>query len=153
MRRVGAGMAAAVLFAGLAASAASAQQSDGDLHSAPPKSKAIWDNWFKSADKADPSKPGDAPLAVAGPSAAEVALMARRQARADLDRRWKVCDQLMEIAVRTNDDAMQAQVEQLRDRAWEVYQQRDTAVSVSVPAADEKGKHGGRYAPMPEVKP
>lgn len=153
MRRVGAGLAAAVIAAGLAASAATAQQSDGDLHSAPPKSKAIWDNWFKSADKADPPKADDAAPAAAGPSAADLALAARKQARADLDRRWEVCDRLMEIAVRNNDEAMQAQIEQLRDRAWEAYQRRDAAVSASVPAAaDAKNAHGGK-APAREGKP
>jgi hypothetical protein len=146
-------MAAAALLAGLAASAATAQSSDGDLHSAPPRSKAIWDGWFKPADKADQPKLDDVPPPAAGPSAADLALMARTQARADLDRRWAVCEALREIAVRNNDQVMEAQIEQLHDRAWEVYEQRATAVSVSVPpAADAKNTHGGK-APAREGKP
>ena len=155
MRRVGAGMTAAVLLAGLAATAASAQQSDGDLHAAAPKTKAIWDGWFTPAPKpAEPKPDAVVTPAAVGPSAADLAAMARKRERAALDRRWEVCDRLMEVAVRNNDQAMQAQIEQLHDRAWEVYQQRTSGVFVSSPVTtDEKAAPGGRPAPMREVKP
>ncbi len=64
---------------------------------------------------------------------AELAAVARQRELAALDRRWEVCDRLMEIAVRTNDDVMQSQIEKLRDRAWDVYQQRIAALSVPAP--------------------
>ena len=135
MRMVGAGMAAAVLLAGLAASAAWAQDVDGDLHSASPKPKAWWEGWFSPAAKPPEKKHGDAEPPPTGPSPVELAAAGRQRERADLDRRWEVCDRLMEIAVRTNDEAMQTQIEQLRDRAWDVYQQRIAALSAPAPMA------------------
>ena len=145
MRMVGAGMTAAVLLAGLAASAASAQDTDGDLHSAPPKQKMWWDGWFTPAAKPPEKKHDDAEPAAHGPSPVELAAASRQRERAALDRRWEVCDRLMEIAVRTSDDAMQAQVEQLHDKAWDVYQERIAALSAPDSAAappEEKPKFG-----------
>jgi hypothetical protein len=141
MRKVGAGMSAAVLLAGLATSAASAQYGDGDLHSAPPTQKTWWDGWFTAAPKPPAHKPetGAAP-APAAPAIVETAAAAHKRERAALDRRQEVCDRLMEIAVRNNDEAMQTQIEQLRDRAWEVYQQRTAALSTSTTTPDPARK-------------
>ena len=129
MRRVGAGITAAVLLAALAASAL-AQDTDGDLHSAPPvpAAKAWWTGWFGPAaktDKPESKKPEAAvPPAPAGPSPVELAAAARQHERAAFNRRMEVCDRLTEIAVQNNDTAMQSQIDQLRDRAWEAYQKR-----------------------------
>ncbi len=150
MRRVGIGIAAVVLAAGLAASAASAQDADGDLHAAAPKPKAWWEGWFTPAAP-PPEVKHDAAEATAppGPSPVELAAAARQRERADLDRRWEVCDQLMEIAVRDNDQTMQTQIEQLRDRAWDVYQQHIADLSSSAaappppPAKPKFGKPSG----------
>jgi hypothetical protein len=131
MRIVGSGMMAAVLLTGLAASAAWAQESDGDLHSAAPRPKAFWEGWFAPAAKPVEKKPDKLAAPPAGPSAAEVAAATRKRELAAYSRRMEVCDRLMEVAVANNDDAMQARIEQLKDRAWELYQQRTGALSAS----------------------
>ena len=135
MRTMGAGITAAVLLVGLAASAASAQEADGDLHSAAPQPKAWWEGWFTPAAKPDKheakkSEPAVTPAPVA-PSPVEAAAASRQRERADYFRRIDVCDRLTEIAVQNNDTAMQTQIDQLRDRAWDLYQQR----TANLPAA------------------
>ena len=145
MRRVGAGMTIAVLLAGLAASAASAQDVDGDLHSTTPKPKSWWDGWFAPAAKPPEKKHDDAEPAPRGPSPVELAAAARQRERAAWDRRCKVCDRLMDIAVGNNDDAMRAQIEKLSDQAWDMYQQRIAALSAPGPTTappDEKPTFG-----------
>lgn len=137
MRRVGAGITAAVLLAALAASAL-AQDTDGDLHSAPAQaqaSKSWWTGWFGPSAKTDKpeSKKTEAaaPPAPASPSPVELAAAARQHERAAFNRRMEVCDRLTEIAVQNNDTAMQSQIDQLRDRAWEVYQKRTADLPAS----------------------
>jgi hypothetical protein len=138
MRIVGKRMMIAVLLTGLAASAALAQETDGDLHSAAPKPKAFWEGWFTSAAKPAEKKLDPAAAPPAGPSAAEVAAATRKRELAVYSRRMEVCDRLMEVAVANNDDATQARIEQLKDRAWELYQQRTGALSASgSPSPDE----------------
>ena len=138
MRIVGKGMMAAVLLTGLAASAALAQESDGDLHSSAPKPKAFWEGWFTPAAKPVEKKFDKLAAPPAGPTAAEVAAATRKRELAAYSRRMEVCDRLTEIAIGKNDDAMQARIEQLKDRAWELYQQRTGALSASgSPSPDE----------------
>ncbi len=163
MRRVGAGITAAVLLAGLAASAALAQDTDGDLHSAAPTPKAWWTGWFGPADKTDKpeGKKTEAavPPAPAAPSPMDMAAAARRRERAAYNRRMEVCDRLTEIAVRTNNTDMQAQIDQLRDRAWDVYRKRTADLPAA--GAPEKppsavradGKTGTDDSVVREVKP
>ena len=74
MRIIGKRMMIAVLLSGLAASAAWAQETDGDLHSEPPKPKAFWDGWFAPAAKPVEKKPDKIAAPPAGPTAAEIAL-------------------------------------------------------------------------------
>ncbi len=156
MRTVGAGMTAAVLLAGLAAaSAASAQDTDGDLHAASPKPKAWWDGWFGAPAKPPEPKQADPEPPPHGPSPVELAAAARQRERADLNRRDAVCDRLMDVAVRNNDAAMQAEIEKLQDQAWQVYQQHVAALSApsaEPPPSDEKPKFG-HPSPSREVKP
>jgi hypothetical protein len=131
-------MAVAALLTGLAATAALAQDTDGDLHSAAPKPKAFWEGWFAPASKPIEKKSDKLAPPPAGPSAAEVAAATRKRELAAYSRRMEVCDRLMEVAVANNDDAMQARIEQLKDRAWELYQQRTGALSASgSPSPDE----------------
>jgi hypothetical protein len=138
MRMVGKGMTVAVLLTGLAASSALAQVTDGDLHSAAPKPKAFWDGWFTPAAKPVEKKADKLAAPPAGPSAGEVAAATRKRELAAYSRRMEVCDRLMEVAVQNNDDAMQTRIEQLKDRAWELYQQRTGGLSVSsAPSPDE----------------
>ena len=65
----------------------------------------------------------------------------------------EVCDRLMEVAIANNDDAMQSRIEQLKDRAWELYQQRTGQSSASSsPSPDEAildNKLGGRLSGRP----
>jgi hypothetical protein len=131
MRRVGIGMTAVVLLTGLAASAVLAQEPDGDLHSTAPKPKAFWDGWFTSAANPAEKKVDLVGAPPAGPSVAEIAAATRKREFAAYSRRMEVCDRLMEVAVGNNDEAMQARIEQLKDRAWELYQQRTGQLSAS----------------------
>jgi hypothetical protein len=157
--RIGAGWTAAVLLAGLSASAASAQgYYDGDLHSASPKPKSWFENLYSSAPATKPpDKKGDdvEPPTPVGPSPVQLASASRQRERAALDRRNEVCDRLMEIAVRNNDEAMQTQIEQLRDRAWDIYQQRTAGLSSPGPMADPADEKPTAAKPSPkrEVKP
>jgi hypothetical protein len=138
MRMVGKGMTVAILLTGLAASAAFAQEMDGDLHSAAPKPKAFWDGWFTPAAKLPEKKHDMLAAPPAGPSPAEVAAATRKRELAAYTRRMEVCDRLMEVAVGNNDAAMQARIEQLKDRAWELFQQRTGGLSVAgSPSPDE----------------
>jgi hypothetical protein len=138
MRMVGKGLTVAVLLTGLAASAALAQEPDGDLHSAAPRPKAFWDGWFTPAAKSVEKKHDTIAAPPAGPSAAEVAAATRKRERAAYTRRMEVCDRLMEVAVGNNDAAMQARIEQLKDRAWELYQQRTGGLSVAGSASPDE---------------
>lgn len=131
MRRVGIGITAVVLLTGLAATAVLAQEPDGDLHSAAPKPKAFWDGWFTSSAKPVEKKVDPGATPPAGPSASEIADATRKRELAAYSRRMEVCDRLMEVAVGANDEAMQARIEQLKDRAWELYQQRTGQLSAS----------------------
>jgi hypothetical protein len=131
MRMVGKGMTVAVLLTGLAASAALAQDPDSDLHSSAPRPKAFWDGWFTTAAKPVEKKLDKLAAPPAGPSAAEVAAATRKRELAAYSRRMEVCDRLMEVAVQNNDEAMQTRIEQLKDRAWELYQQRTGGLAVS----------------------
>jgi hypothetical protein len=131
MGMVGKGMTVAVLLTGMAASAALAQQPDGDLHSAAPKPKAFWDGWFTAAAKPAEKKPDALAAPPAGPSAAEIAAATRKRELASYSRRMEVCDRLMDVAVQNNDEAMQTRIEQLKDRAWNLYQQRTGGLAVS----------------------
>ena len=171
MRTIRAGMTAAVLLAGLAVSSATAQDVDGDLHSATPKPKAWWDGWFTPAVKPVEKKSETAPTP-AGPSPVELAAAARQREKTAYFRRAKVCDQLMAIADQNNDEAMQAQIEQLKDRAWDLYQQRISAMPAAGPLSedeaaldrkpglklagrpiDKAGKDAGQASLLREVKP
>lgn len=158
MRRVGAWMTAAVLVGGLAVAGAAGQDADGDLHSAAPKPKAWWDGWFTPAakpDKPEAKKPEPAVApAPAAPPAGEPAVSARQRERAAYNRRMEALDRLAEIAVQNNDADMQTQIDQLRDRAWELYQRRSGTAQASAPmtpdeAALEKPR---RSTPLP-LKP
>ena len=150
MRRLGAGITVAVLLAGLAATAAHGD--DGDLHSAAPQPKMWWDGWFTAAapkpDKKDDKKPDTViPVTTPAPSSVERAAASRQRERADMNRRMEVCDRLTEVAVEHNDTAMQTQVDQLRDRVWQLYQQRTAGLPASgSPAADEPDMDRGRAA-------
>jgi hypothetical protein len=161
MRMLGVGVTAAVLLLGLTVSAASADDSDGDLHSATPKPKSWWDGWFAPAAKPAEKKTDTVAAPVpAAPSPVELAAAARQREKAAYFRRMAVCDQLMAVADLNNDDAMRKQIEQLKDRAWDLYQQRIAALpAAAAPSVDEAAfdrkkpsKSTGRPWPLPADK-
>ena len=87
--------------------------------------------WFGSQSKPEEKKPAAKVEPVdEGPSLADRAAEARLREQKSYLRRLEVCDRLQEIAIETNDAALQRQVEQLSQQVFEVYKQR-TASPVS----------------------
>jgi hypothetical protein len=118
---------------GLAVSVGAAQEADGDLRSLPPYKPSWWDGLL-GRDKVEEKKPAAPPPrhaappgpseAPARPPAIDAAAVARSRELAAYNRRLAVCDRLSQIAEDANDEATQRQVDQLKDRVWEVYKQR-----------------------------
>jgi hypothetical protein len=104
---------------------ASAVRADDDPPP-PPKPPAPTGGWvgpFKDWNTPPPKpvvKKKDPP-APPKPTIAEQVQAARYREQADLLRRMAVCDKLMEIAVRNNDADLIRKVEQLQERANNVY--------------------------------
>jgi hypothetical protein len=84
-------------------------------------------DWNKPAPKPEVKKKDPPPPPK--PTIAEQVQAARYREQADLLRRMAVCDKLMEIAVRNNDAELIRKVEQLQERANNVY--TDHAVSLA----------------------
>src|SRR5205807_2713567 len=114
---------AALLLAGLAVNAATAADDDDD--DAPKKPAGIrlgyTGRFGKPRPPAEPKKP-EPKQAVSSPAPPPDPARRDREFNAYL-RRSAACDRLMEIAVDTNNEAMQRQVEELSVRVWAVYQQ------------------------------
>ncbi len=117
------------LVVGLGVTVAFAGDDAGDAPTSTPKS--WFGGWFGSKDtketpkKADPKakKPPEKKAAAdAKPVPAGEAQRAREEAA--LLRRLAVCDRLMEIAVRTNDNDLLRRAEQLDERVRRAYSQR-----------------------------
>jgi hypothetical protein len=136
MRRGSAGKVAAALWVGLAASAARAQDREpGDLHSLPPvkESSWSWSAWFGHKEAKPEAKPAPtpapapaadkAPPATPRPLANDPLSVLDREQNA-YHRRMEVCLQLEQFAVDTDNQELQRQVEELKKRAFDVYQQR-----------------------------
>jgi hypothetical protein len=122
MRKLAVEALAALLCAGLAASVAVADDADKDT---PGTNKAGWlaGGWFASKPKVEAKKPVvKAPPVDETPPERAVDVRIHEQ-KAYL-RRLQVCDRLLEIALDTNDAALQKQVEQLNQQAFDVYIKR-----------------------------
>ena len=85
-------------------------------------------DWNRPAPKPEVKKKAEPP-APPKPTIAEQVQAARYKEQADLLRRMSVCDKLMEIAVRNNDADLIRKVEQLQERANNVY--TDNAVMLA----------------------
>ena len=133
MRRLGATGMAALLGAGLALSAARAEDGDaGDLRALPAVKPSWWSGLFAGKETAPEAKLDAKKAAapeVAPPPRAPATGQASLQAREEnaLLRRQHVCLEVIEIADRKDDDALREQAYQLMDKAWAVYQQRTGA--------------------------
>ena len=131
MRKLGVRALAALFCAALTVSVAVAD--DTDDGKTPPANKGSWwpGGWFGSQTKPEEKKPtAKAEPADEGPSLADRAAEARLREQKAYLRRLEACDRLQEIAIETNDAALQRQVEQLTQQVFEVYKQR-TASPVS----------------------
>lgn len=125
----------AALCVGLGLSAARADDADGgDLRSLPPAKPSFWSSWGAKKDKPEVKKPSTSAADVPARAPANDPLAVQAREEGAYHRRLEVCDRLMEIAVKNNDDAMQERIQQLMDRAFEVYQQRTAARAVPAEA-------------------
>ena len=124
MRKLGIRALAALFCAGLAVSVAVADDTEGGTSSA---NKGSWwpGGWFAGPAKPEEKKAtAKVEPADAGPSLADRAADARLREQKAYLRRLEACDRLQEIAMETNDLALQRQVEQLTQQVFEVYKQR-----------------------------
>ncbi len=124
MRKLGVRALAALFCAGLAVSVAVADDTEAGTSSA---AKGSWwpGSWFTGQAKPDEKKPtAKAEPVDEGPSLADRAADVRQREQKAYLRRVEACDRLQEIALETNDAALQRQVEQLTQQVFEVYKQR-----------------------------
>jgi hypothetical protein len=124
MRTLVFGGLAAMLLAGLAAAAARADDDD-DAPAKPAGPRFGHTGRFGKPKPPEPKKPEASEAEVRAAAAAaqnQAAARREREFNAYL-RRMDACDRLMDIAVATNNEEMQRQVEQLTERTWAVYQQ------------------------------
>jgi hypothetical protein len=156
MRKMGVRALAAVLCAGLAVSVAAADD-DG-----PATSKSSWwpGDWFAAKPKVEEKKPAaKVDAADAGPTAARREADLQARAKNAYWRRLAACDRLREIAIQTNDAALERQVEQLSQQVFEAYMQRASRAADGTrfetadgftegkPATKSKPAHGGEDRP------
>lgn len=143
MRGLKRGIVGGVLLLGFGVCTVDAadREGRGRAQKAPAESESKWGwmnpaNWFGSKEKPK-EKPADAKRGKIGkkdagtgddlaplPSPADEARSRRNREEADLLRRLAVCDQLREIAVRTDDQTLLQRVDELADRVFAVYTQR-----------------------------
>lgn len=123
------------LALGLGASAVLAADDDP-----PPQPKAPSSGWvgpFKEWNqpapppKPEPKKKAEPPPRPR-PTIAEQVQAARYREQADLLRRMAVCDKLMEIAVRNNDSELMSKVEQLQERANNLFTEHSVSLANAV---------------------
>jgi len=113
---------------------ASAVLADDDPPPAPKAPTSGWVGPFKDWNKPAPKpvvKKKDPP-APAKPTINEQVQTARYSEQADLLRRMAVCDKLMEIANRNNDAEMIRRVEQLQERANNIYNEHAVSLAKAV---------------------
>ncbi|HEV8060587.1 MAG TPA: hypothetical protein VGP68_11965 [Gemmataceae bacterium] len=118
---------------------ASSVQADDDPPPPPkPQPTGGWvgpfKDWNKPAPKPDAKKKD--PAAPHKLTIAEQVQAARFREQADLLRRMAVCDKLMEIAVRNNDADLIRRVEQLQERANNVYTEHAATLAQAVDGAN-----------------
>jgi hypothetical protein len=151
MRKWAIGALAALLCAGLAGSIAVADDADK-------RAGFSGSGWFASKPKVETKKPvaKAAPVDETPPERAADVRISEQKAYL---RRLQVCDRLLEIALDTQDVALQKQVEQLNQQAFDVYIKRtggsvggarfEEADGLGEAPTPEKGKPGKRLEDKP----
>jgi hypothetical protein len=128
MGNLGAKGVAAALCLGLIVTTARADEGDGgDLRAMPPTKPSWWSGTFAAKAPATPkaaAASAETPPPRVATSNPGSALFREQNAYI---RRLEVCDDLLDIAERTGNEALREQVNQLKDKAWAVYQQRTAA--------------------------
>src|SRR5262249_2818220 len=147
MRKLTIGGLLASLIVGLSAGFLIAGE-DGDAEAKPPARPFIrWSPWVtkmmatppptqrapakKPAPKPQKQSTKKAPAPAKPSSVVREAAAERAREEAALMRRLEVCDKLMEIAVRTNDNELLHRAEQLDERARANYSRKTSSSSVS----------------------
>jgi hypothetical protein len=158
MRKFAVWAVTSALVMGLATCVALAGEDDTDSDSAKParSSNIRWSPFFVHAFRMDESKPKESkpaakpkkkPAAEKPPTVTRDLTAERSREEAALLRRLAVCDKLMEIAIRNNDNEMIQRVEVLDERARLAYQQHTASLGdrASKPEANDKAieKHPG----------
>jgi hypothetical protein len=162
---------AGVLFAGLAVSSGRAGDDDDDNYQqkAPPRPFIRWSPYFagmnsSSQTKPESAKPADkskkevakksADSAKAKPVVDEAAALRTRE-ETTLMRRLEICDKLKEIALRTSDNDLFRQAEQLDEQARAAYTQRTASARGGRFESDEKAvdKYLGSSQPLKSRAP
>jgi hypothetical protein len=90
--------------------------------------------WNKPAPKPKPKK--EEPTPPPKPTVADKVQAARYKEQADLLRRMAICDKLMEIAVKNNDSELMRRVEQLQERANNVFSEHTVLLARTVEATN-----------------
>jgi hypothetical protein len=103
---------------------AAAQDSPGRTDSQPPASGNWFTRLWSFGDKPAPKKAPAAEKKIEQPTREESASKQRAHEEAVLHRRNEVILKLREIAQRTGDNALLVEVDELQDRAWELYLQK-----------------------------
>jgi hypothetical protein len=140
MRKLGVKWAALALLLGLAWPVLAADP-DEAKPKAPGDSGSWWSNWFGGKDKKPDPKtvPADAGPVVSVVAPADRAANDREREENAYFRRMAVCDRLMQLAVQNNDQQQQSRIEQLKERVWDIYENRTKhlAGTPMAPEADE----------------
>jgi hypothetical protein len=131
---------------------ACAQEGTGQKEAAPDSSGNWFTRMFSSKSKPDPDKAAAADKTKKEPAPVVESAADKRKREVDaLNRRNAVCLKLREIAMRTHDDALLDMVENLEQRAEDVYLQRTGGLPGGGSTLDEqileKNLHSGAARP------
>lgn len=104
--------------------------------------KSGWVGPFKEWNQPAPAPKPEAKKKVEPPAPRRLSIneqvqAARYREQADLLRRMAVCDKLMEIAVRNNDNELMHKVEQLQERANNLYSDHSVSLANAVQGANK----------------
>jgi hypothetical protein len=91
-----------------------------------PKKTACWGWWtgFGGLGWGKKVPPKEPPMKVSQPIRVESGTALRARAEASYLRRLEVCYKLMDIAIETQDEELERQVELMQERIWDAYAQR-----------------------------
>jgi hypothetical protein len=135
---------AAALLLGLGTAAAQERSGGGDPDHKPQSSGGgwwtyLWPFGHRAQEKKPPAEPEPR-----RPSVTESARALRGREEAALHRRVAVCDQLRDIAYRTQDRELLRKAEELEALAWDTYTMRTAQLPASGPAGSPDEEALGR---------